>query len=53
MPRVLDDIAERCELVIPLGTVHPVIYGDKVNVYLACLNICNHPLKIGAVEISS
>lgn len=28
----VDDIAERCELVIPLGTVHPVIYGDKVNV---------------------
>lgn len=32
MPRVLDDITEWSKLIVSLGTVHSIIYSDKVNV---------------------
>ena len=29
---LIDDIAEGSKLIIALGAVHPIVYGDKVNI---------------------
>ena len=34
MGDVLDDIAEGSKLIVALGAVHPIVYGDKVNIML-------------------
>lgn len=34
MGDVLDDIAEGSKLIVALGAVHPIVYGNKVNIML-------------------
>lgn len=32
MPRVLEQIAERCEIIVTLGAVHAIMNGDETNI---------------------
>lgn len=42
MGDVLDDVSEGGKLIISLGAVHSVVYGDKMNVMLWEHNFCIH-----------
>lgn len=46
-----DDLGVHSHLQVVTAKTGHILYDNPF--YLACLNICNHPLKIGAVEISS
>ena len=44
MGDVLDDIAEGSKLIVALGAVHPIVYGNKVNIMLTGVMIYNAEL---------